>query len=52
MVILDGQFKHKVKTETYYYAYIAITAIDFIASPMQHFPSYKENHSSILSLNF
>lgn len=52
MVIRDGQLKHSVKTETYYYAYIAINVIDFIVSPMQHFLSYREDHSSILSLNF
>lgn len=50
MVILDEQ-KHNVKTEAYYCVYIAIHAIDFIVSPMQCFPFYKENHSSILSLN-
>lgn len=52
MIILDGQLKQNDKTEAHYYAYIAINGIDFIVSPMQYFPSYKENHSFILSLNF
>lgn len=52
MLILDGQLKHNVKTEAFYYAYVAIYVIDFIVSPMKYFPSYKKDYFSILSLNF